>query len=168
MMISSGSVQISIRRPFALKASALTNWATVIELQDWLTASIRDRSLFLPEGGPKNIGVGHDSFDELKGWHNFFDEMKGGLSFFFFFVLSFSKAVFWIKQFLMKMGNEIAYLMPTKYKIFLGNGALPPYNPRQGISPLDSCEHLAHRLSFPQFKIEWRPCLCLRKWGQAK
>ena len=37
----------------------------------------------------------------------------------------------------MKMGNEIAYLMPTKYKIFLGKGALPPYNPRQGASPLD-------------------------------
>ena len=48
------------------------------------------------------------------------------------------------------MGNEIAYLMPTKYKIFLGKGALPPYNPRQGTSPLDPCEHLAYRLSFPQ------------------
>ena len=30
-----------------------------------------------------------------------------------------------IKQFLAKMGNETAYLMPTKYKIFLGKGALP-------------------------------------------
>ena len=42
-----------------------------------------------------------------------------------------------IKQFLTKMGNEIkfAYLMPTKYKIFLGKGALPHYNPRQGTSP---------------------------------
>ena len=35
--------------------------------------------------------------------------------------------------------------MPTKYKIFLGKGALPPYNPHQGASPLDPCEHLAHR-----------------------
>ena len=50
------------------------------------------------------------------------------------------------------MGNEIAYLMPTEYKIFLGKGALPPYNPCQGASPLDPCEHLAHRQSFPQFK----------------
>ena len=33
------------------------------------------------------------------------------------------------------MGNEIAYLMPTEYKIFLGKGALPSYNPRQGASP---------------------------------
>ena len=47
------------------------------------------------------------------------------------------------------MGTEIAYPMPTKYKIFLGKGALPPYNPRQGASPLD------HKLSFPQFKMEW-------------
>ena len=30
--------------------------------------------------------------------------------------------------------------MPTEYKIFLGKGALPPYNPRQGASPLDLCE----------------------------
>ena len=46
------------------------------------------------------------------------------------------------------MGNEIVYLMPTKYKIFLGKGALPPYN-----NPLDPYENFAHRLSFPQFKI---------------
>ena len=52
------------------------------------------------------------------------------------------------------MGNEIAYLMPIKYKIFLGKGALPPYNPRQYASPLDPHEHLAHTLSFPQFKID--------------
>ena len=31
---------------------------------------------------------------------------------------------------------QSTYLMPTKYKIFLGKGALPP------------CEHLAHRRSF--------------------
>ena len=43
--------------------------------------------------------------------------------------------------------------MPTKYKIFLGKGVLPPYNPRQGASPLDPCKHLVHRLSFSQFKI---------------
>ena len=48
--------------------------------------------------------------------------------------------------------------MPTKYKIFLDKGVLPPYNPHQGASHLDSCEHLAqYRLSFPQFKMEWRP-----------
>ena len=41
------------------------------------------------------------------------------------------------------MGNEIAYLMSTKYKIFLGKGALPPYHPRQGASPLDPCEHIS-------------------------
>ena len=47
------------------------------------------------------------------------------------------------------MDNEIAYLMPTEYKIFLGKGTLPPCNSHQGASPLDPCEHLAHRLSFP-------------------
>ena len=35
------------------------------------------------------------------------------------------------------MGNEIAHLILTVYKIFVGKGALPPYNPRQGASPLD-------------------------------
>ena len=63
------------------------------------------------------------------------------------------------------MGNEIAYLIPTKYKIFLGKGALPPYNPRQGASPQDPCEHLAHRLSLLHFKMEWRPCISMRKGG---
>ena len=42
---------------------------------------------------------------------------------------------------------------------FLRQGALPPYSPRQMASFLDPCEHLPHRLSFPQFKIEWRPCM---------
>ena len=32
----------------------------------------------------------------------------------------------------MKMGNEIAYLTPTRYKIFLGKGALPPLQPPPG------------------------------------
>ena len=61
------------------------------------------------------------------------------------------------------MGKVIAYLMPTKCKIFLGKGALLPYNPCQGASPLDPCQHLAHRLSFPQLKIEWCPCISVRK-----
>ena len=41
---------------------------------------------------------------------------------------------------------------------FPRQGALPPYNPCRGASPLDPCENLAHRLPFPQFKMEWRPC----------
>ena len=32
-----------------------------------LSIGLRDRSLFLPEGGPVEYGVGHDFFDELKG-----------------------------------------------------------------------------------------------------
>ena len=44
------------------------------------------------------------------------------------------------------MGNEIAYLMPTKYKIFLGKGALPPYNPRHG----GGAEVLRRHLNFRQ------------------
>ena len=66
-----------------------------------------------------------------------------------------------IKQFLMKMGNEIAYPMPTKYKIFLGKVALPPYN------PLDPGEYLARRPSFPQFKMEWCPYTSMCK-GRAR
>ena len=53
------------------------------------------------------------------------------------------------------MGNEIAYLMPTEYKIFLGKGALPPYNPRQGASALDTWEHLAYRLSLSSHNSKW-------------
>ena len=37
--------------------------------------------------------------------------------------------------------------------------------PHQGASPLDPCEHLTHRLSFQQFKMEWRPCISVRKGG---
>ena len=62
------------------------------------------------------------------------------------------------------MGNEIAYLMPTEYKIFLGKGALPPYNPRNGASPLDPCEQ-ARSQTVPQLKMEWRPCIGVRKGG---
>ena len=36
------------------------------------------------------------------------------------------------------MGNEIKYLMPKEYRIFLGKGVLPPYNPRQGAAPWTS------------------------------
>ena len=94
-----------------------------------------------------------------KGDHNFFDELKGGGLSGVFFALSFSKAVFSalnhvfrnnlveVWQFLTKRGNEIEYLMPIKYKISLGNWALPPYNPCQGASPLNPCEHLDHRLT---------------------
>ena len=46
----------------------------------------RDRSLFLPEGGPVEYGVGHDFFDELKGGITFFDELKGGYQFFCSFI----------------------------------------------------------------------------------
>ena len=53
------------------------------------------------------------------------------------------------------------YHVPTKYNIFLSKGVpggvLSPCNLHQGASSLDPCEHLAHRVSFPQFKIEWRP-----------
>ena len=52
---------------------------------------------------------------------------------------------------------------------FLRQGALPPYKPCQGASFLDPCEHLAHRLSFPQIKIEWRPrmWIIVRKWKRV-
>ena len=59
-----------------------------------------------------------------RGGITFVMSWKGVVS---FFVLSFSKAVFCAStmfflnnlQFLTKMGNETAYLMPIKYKIFL-------------------------------------------------
>ena len=60
-----------------------------------------------------------------------------------------------IKPFLTKMCNESAYLVPSKYIIFLGKGALPHYDPLQGASPLDPREYLNHSPSaIPQFKME--------------
>ena len=52
---------------------------------------------------------------------------------------------------------------------FLRQGVLPPYKPRQGANFQDPSKHLIHRLSFPQFKIEWHPCMWIsvRKWGRA-
>ena len=92
------------------------------------------------------MGVGHEFFDQLKGGHNFFDELKGGSLVFCSFIFKsgfpcltmfFLNNLVWIlNKFLTKMGNEIVHLMPIKYKIFFGKGALPPYNPRKGASPL--------------------------------
>ena len=48
--------------------------------------------------------------------------------------------------------------MPTKYKIFLRGAS--PYNPDPG-------ERLAHKLSFPQFKMEWCPCISVHKGASA-
>ena len=46
----------------------------------------------------------------------------------------------------------------AKYKIFLGKGALPPCNPRQGASPLDPREHLAQALGLlATLAINWVP-----------
>ena len=76
------------------------------------------------------------------GTITFIDELKGGRQFFLFFhfrkrfsvsnhVFSYYFGVTLLvgptKQFLTKMGNEIAYLMPTKYKIFAA-----PLQPPQG------------------------------------
>ena len=36
----------------------------------------------------------------------------------------------WVLNNFNQNGNEIAYVMPTRYKIFLSKRALPPYNPR--------------------------------------
>ena len=53
------------------------------------------------------------------------------------------------------MGNEMGYLMPTKYKIFLGKGALTPYNPSPGgpeaLSESPRCNDMVADLHFPRF-----------------
>ena len=50
---------------------------------------------------------------------------------------------------------------------FLKQGVLSPCNLHQGASSLDPCEHLAHRVSFLQFKIEWRPCISGTQRGRG-
>ena len=107
-------------------------------------------------------GVGHD----------FFDELKRGSS---VFVLSFSRAFFLcltmfflnnlvrvLNKFWNKMGNEIAHLMPIKYKIFLGKGVLPLLLPPPGGQPPGPPQTLFYRLSSPQFEMEWCPCNIIR------
>ena len=71
------------------------------------------------------------------------------------------------------MGNEIAYhdiSCAHQIQHFLKQGGavlLSPCNLRQGASSLDPCEHLAHRVSFPQFKIEWRLCVSGTQRGRG-
>ena len=58
-------------------------------------------------------------------------------------------------------------MCPPNTKFSLSKGVLSPCNLRQGASSLDPCEHLAHRVSFPQFKIEWRPCISGTQRGRG-
>ena len=79
--------------------------------------------------------MGHDFFDELKGGHNFCDELKGGRQFFCSFIFKsgfLCLTMFFLNnlQFLTKMGNEIAYVMPIKYQIFLAPWTLALRTPR--------------------------------------
>ena len=60
------------------------------------------------------------------------------------------------------------YHVPTKYKIFLSKGVLSPCNLRQGASSLNPCEHLAHRVSFPQFKLDWMTPMHKRRYAKGK
>ena len=70
------------------------------------------------------------------------------------------------RKWVMKLPIMI-YHVPTKNKIFLSKGVLSPCNLRQEASSLDPCEHLAHRVSFPQFKIQWRPCISGTQRGRG-
>ena len=68
------------------------------------------------------------------------------------------------KQFLTKMGNEIANPMPIKYKIFLGKGALPFAIPTRGPAP-GPMRTPRSQTVLPTIQMEWRPCISMRKWG---
>ena len=126
--------------------------------------------------GPFIIFTGGGSGRIWGGSCLFLISWRGGVVSFFVLFFWFSKAVFicltmflvWVglwgllsnfkRKWVMKLRSMI-YHVPTKYKIFLSKGVLSPCNLRQGASSLDPCKHLAHRVSFPQFKIEWRPCI---------
>ena len=51
------------------------------------------------------------------------------------------------------MGYEIAYLMPTEYKIFLGKGTLPLQHP-PGASPLDPAN--TSLIDCPSHNSKWK------------
>ena len=106
-------------------------------------------------GGLVEMGVGLDFSDELKGGPiTFLMSWKGGVISFLFFKFKsgflcltiFLLQIWCIKQCLAKMGNEIAHLMPTKYKIFLGKEALPPCSQtvlptiQNGMMPISVCK----------------------------
>ena len=61
------------------------------------------------------------------------------------------------------MGNELRILCPPNTKFSQARGCFPLTTPASGPAPCTPGEHLAHRLSFPQFKMEWRPCISVRK-----
>ena len=128
---------------------------------------IRDRSLFLPEGGPVEYGGGSWLFWWAeRGAITFLMSWKGGSSVFLFF--HFKRSFLCLTMFFLiiwceysSIFDENGYWNCVSYahqmQNFLRQGALLPYNPRQGASFLDLCLHLPHRLSFPQFEIEWCP-----------
>ena len=153
-----------------------------------------------------NIGVRHDFFDELKGVITFFDGLKGGslVVFFFFFgfcfcfcsfifksgflcltmfflnILVWESNNFW-RKWVMKL--HILCPLPTKYKIFLGKGALPLTTLTRGPDPwtpantsLTNCPSHKHaqRLGDSQGKcatlgnlklvVAWNPMEMVYKW----
>ena len=61
---------------------------------------------------------------------------------------------------------KLRILFP-QYKTFLGKGALPPYNPRQGASPLDPWEHLAQQTALPTIQNGMTPMHKRAQWGNA-
>ena len=137
-----------------------TGFHQILFLEPW-TLFLFMRN-FLKLKGPFIIstggGPGHDFFIELKGGSLVFCSFifKSGFLCLTMFLLKVGVS---IKQFLTKMGYEIAYLMPTNYKMFLGKGRCPLTTPAR---PLNPCEQVRS-----QFKMEWRPWISVCKGGGA-
>ena len=121
------------------------------------------------------MGVGHDFFDELKGGAiTFLMSWKGGHQFFSFIFKSGFLCLtmfFWIiwceySAIFDKKGSWNCVSYAPKIQNFLRQGGAAPLQPLPGGQPLDPCEHLAHRLSFPQFKMEWRPRIRVHNGGR--
>ena len=58
---------------------------------------------------------------------------------------------------------KLRILCQPNTKFSYVRGRCPLTTPARGANPLDPCERLTHRLSFPQFKMEWRPWISLQK-----
>ena len=71
------------------------------------------------------------------------------------FFLQVDNLVWVLSMFWRKWVMELRILCPPKKKNSQARGHCPLKTPAR--EPLDPCKHLAHRLSFPQFKKEWHP-----------
>ena len=109
-----------------------------------------------------------------KGATTFLMSWKGGSSIFLFFHFLCLKPCFpnnlveVLSNFWRKWVMKLRIWCPPNTKFSYARGRFPLTTPATGPVPCTPCEHLAHKLSFPQLKMEWRACIGVRKGGSPR